>query len=116
MSFLFEQKACTSSAKKGRGPHLDQEANLMSPVRNLSLLSPNPAPRSTHHSHFSAVQAAKQNAAPSILLSDDIMVGLDPPACSLLFLPALLEAHAHVKSLQNSERCFAMMVFPSRRS
>ena len=42
----------------------------MSPVRNLSLLSPNPAQRSTH----SAGQAAVQSAAPSILLSDDIMV------------------------------------------
>jgi hypothetical protein len=47
--------------------------------------------------------------------SDDIMVGIDPPACSLV-LPALLEVHAHMKSLPNSERCFAMMVIPSRRS
>jgi hypothetical protein len=58
----------------------------MSPVRNLSLMSPNPPPRSTYHSAASTVVPAKQTAATSILLSDDIMVhslSLSPLSLSL---------------------------------
>lgn len=68
-----KKRACTSSAKKDRRQVQDQDVNLMSPVRNLSLMSPNPPPRSTYHSSASTVVPAKQTAATSILLSDDIM-------------------------------------------
>jgi hypothetical protein len=61
-----------------------QDLNLMSPVRNLSLLSP------CHRDTFHAAKApTSQAAANSILLSDDIMVtcALDAP-CFVLFSAA----------------------------
>ena len=64
-----KKKACSSWAKKGPGHRFDQRQ----PVINVWTLSPNPAPRSTYHATSSTVQAAKQNAAIFVLLSDDVM-------------------------------------------